>query len=441
MSEAIRNNSDIHLPSQATEQARGQRERFLEYVLVVTLSAIPFVMFYSTRLKSSYDHISILLLVIWYVLLRGKTLRKLPKYLIIAAIFYAVSFLISAAISEHREFKLPEINSLRIPFLAGLLFIQPFRIRSRKIIMTVFLTVASTVGIIALFQYTGFLFPQSNRPYGPVGVVCMPGIYAGMLSFACGAAIIMSLVGRKWSSRLLSERVFLTFVILSTAAGILLFQSRGVWIAFIMALTATIYFYDKRKAVITALALLVAITTLLSFSSSLRNRAVSIITSVYTEDENGSTGNRFELWKASWMIFKNSPIFGTGLWDYQSDVQELIREGWVANVPVTFHAHNIYLHNMATRGIVGFFATTAMFAALLTWGRSLIRKNNGEGGYIIIFSTLIMMIGGLTDTTFADGAPYAFAYWYTIGLFGPCSSNEATINTKAGKKNEGRKSA
>jgi O-antigen ligase len=181
---------------------------------------------------------------------------------------------------------------------------MPFSTRTRKALIIIFFAVAASMGVVGVLQYFGIGFPQMDRP---LGVVVMPGMYAGMLSFVCGSAVIMLLTPQTGLFRTTWERTYITAILLCTAAGILFFQSRGVWIAFIVAITATMFLYNRRKAAISAFVLLVILTVMLSGNSKIRERAASIITSAYTENETGSTGNRLELWKAAWMIISPSP--------------------------------------------------------------------------------------------------------------------------------------
>ena len=85
------------------------------------------------------------------------------------------------------------------------------------------------------------------------------------------------------------------------------------------------------------------------------------------------------------------------------------------------HAHNIYMHALATRGLIGFALTVGLFVVLITWGMRSIRDGGGIGGYIIILSTVLAIVGGLTEINL-DINKFLAAYCLTIGLLGPYGS-------------------
>jgi O-antigen ligase len=154
-----------------------------------------------------------------------------------------------------------------------------------------------------------------------------------------------------------------------------------------------------------------------SLSSTLKHRVSSIVTSVSAEDERGSTGNRIELWKGALIIFKKSPLLGTGIGDFTADINELIAAGEIKKVPVTDHAHNIFLQSLATQGIVGLLILLSLFTILLWWSVHEIKDHGIPGGYIIMMSTLLTLLEGLTENNIGI-SKFIAAYCLTIGLLG-----------------------
>jgi O-antigen ligase len=161
------------------------------------------------------------------------------------------------------------------------------------------------------------------------------------------------------------------------------------------------------------------------FSSSLRQRAASIVTSVYADNVTVGTGNRLELWKGSLLLFKRYPLLGVGTWNFQSAIEELIREKKVKEMPIRMHAHSIYLQALATRGITGFALTIGLFTALVAWGRREIRDHGGIGGYIIIVSTVLMIVGGLWEINIEINQ-FLAVYCLMVGLIGPYGADRTS---------------
>jgi O-antigen ligase len=214
------------------------------------------------------------------------------------------------------------------------------------------------------------------------------------------------------------EKFFLIASACTIFMGILVSGARGVWVALLPACFITLYHYSRKSAFIFLSSLVLVLTIALSCSNDLVKRTTSIITSFYTENEAGSTGNRLELWKGSYLMFRQSPLMGVGSGDFEAVIKRYIAEKKLHDIPATGHAHNIYFQSLATRGLVGFGILVALFTAIILWGRNEIKAHNEVGGYIIIISTLLAVMGGLTENNI-EIHRYLAAYGFTIGLIGP----------------------
>jgi O-antigen ligase len=175
--------------------------------------------------------------------------------------------------------------------------------------------------------------------------------------------------------------------------------------------------YGLRKALIFLLVSIMALSITFYSSINLRDKAISVITSIYSEDAKGSTGSRLELWKGALLIFKESPILGTGTGNFESRIKNFVHERKLQEVPFMMHAHNVFLQALATRGIIGFATLVTLFVALIKWGINEIREHGGIGGYIILFTTILTIVGGLTEDNLGT-IKYLSAYCFTIGLLG-----------------------
>lgn len=80
---------------------------------------------------------------------------------------------------------------------------------------------------------------------------------------------------------------------------------------------------------------------------------VSLASSAYA----GGVGNRDELWGAAWRMWRDRPLLGVGVGNFELDLPEYGVYG------VRTHANSWYLQSLAEGGIVLFFATLAMVAA------------------------------------------------------------------------------
>jgi O-antigen ligase len=82
------------------------------------------------------------------------------------------------------------------------------------------------------------------------------------------------------------------------------------------------------------------------------------------EEFNTSEGARIMLWQIALSTWQRNPLLGTGLGDFQYEVQRSIEEG-KTELDVDFgHAHNIFLDALATTGLAGFSALVLAFFIL-----------------------------------------------------------------------------
>jgi O-antigen ligase len=277
-----------------------------------------------------------------------------------------------------------------------------------------FFSSAAIAGVFGIYQY--FKWESGNRA---MGFSDNPLHYAGLLAFVCIAAVIMLFIRNKNVFESKRGILFLSIVATLTFFGILFSLSRGVWVAIVAACLITLFLYDNRKAFIFSFFIMFILVITLSMSNDLRQRAFTIITSLFEENETGSTGIRLELWKASLIIFKESPLLGIGTENFDTSVKRLGQENKIKKMlPLPYvHAHNIFFQALATRGAVGFITTLGLFIALIKWGTEEIRNNGNVGGYIIILSTTFTIISGLTENNI-EFTKFLAAYCFTIGLLG-----------------------
>lgn len=390
------------------------RDDSIEKYLVVALIGFAAVLFFTQTGISLFGLMSIGVMLYWRFSRKHEPVRTLPKLLVVFAVLYVVSYLLGAILSENLQWAFTELRKYRHLLLGGLLFTAPISSKNRKIIITVFFLASALAGFIGILQYFDIMHKGYDRPHGWSP---NPVLYAEMLALVCGSAIIMLFVSNTGIYRTVKERIFLVSVVMLTSGGVLFSQARGVWVALLFACAITLILYDKRKAAIFIIAFVILSTAVFSLSDSLKQRAISIITSVHTESSTGSTGTRLELWKGALLIFRKSPILGTGIGDFEGDIKKLVHDQTLDEVNSTVYAHNIFMQALATRGIIGFFITCGLFIALLQWGVKEIRTDKGVGGYIIILSTLLTLIGGLTDNI-TEISKYLAAYCFTLGALG-----------------------
>jgi O-antigen ligase len=381
----------------------------IEKFLLVTVCGLAISVFYSHTGMTVFGLASIGALLVWRYYLRQEPLVRIPTSVLVLTSLYFLIIPLSLFVSEDTVAVFAELKKVRHVLVAGLLFTAPLRDQYRKYALYVFFGTAIIDGLVGIFQY---LYIGDIRPRGfdPNQI-----LYAGKIAFACGSAVILLLMAKNSAKR---DTLYLVLTVLVSFFAILLSQSRGVWIALLAACCVPAYVYNRRLALRFFIALFLVFGLIFSFSSSLRDRATSIVTSIYSEDYLGNTGTRLELWKGSLLIFKESPVLGTGIGDFGRDSLALIAAGKMKAVPTVDHAHNIYFHTLATRGIIGLVVLVSLFAATIRWALQHLRTYGGIGGYFILLSSLLAMVGGLTENNI-EISRYLAAYCFILGVAGP----------------------
>lgn len=383
----------------------------MQLLVFLLLCGLAISLFFSEWGVSRFSMWSIYALLTWRFVVKYEPAGSLPKSVVITSALFVLSLMISAFISENQA-AMVGLKTYRPLLLAGLLFTAPISNNQRKTVIILYFISAALEGLAGFAQYY-----QADTVRAQ-GFALHPIFYATKLAFVCGAALVILIIGDKDLSESRKGRYFLLITVLITFVAILFSQTRGVWVALFGATAITLFLYDRRKAIIYSAVLISALVVLFSFSGTLRDRAVSIMTSAYTENELGSTGNRLELWKGAVLIARESPFFGTGLSDFQPDIDRLIQNNELRKALVTGHAHNIFFHTVATQGLVGLAILLSLGWALLRWGIRVIRAGGTLGGSTIIFSTLLLFFGGLTEYNIGTNVTVA-AYCFTLGLIGP----------------------
>lgn len=127
-----------------------------------------------------------------------------------------------------------------------------------------------------------------------------------------------------------------------------------------------------------------------------------------------STGLRFELWKAGWIIFKQSPIYGTSKPNVKLEMYHLADTGEIVNTArASLHLHTDIMDVGTQYGLLGLlfyfsvigymFKTFWSYRKRLTTQQKVLLTNYSTG--IIIF--------GLTDSLFSQLFSHSLIFWGT----------------------------
>jgi len=255
---------------------------------------------FSVRLYDLPSRFAVFALIFWALLkLPTAMLKKVKWGFICGAIFYSVTVYID---SKGGQFRVGNINSFSIIFSSEL---------------------ALLMGVFALLSI--------NWKNAHPKLVMVAQIVAGL----CGLY------------------------------SVYLSQTRGAWIAipfFIFIIISTLMHAQKaRTKVVVYIVTFLALTAIFSATDIVQERlgdSKNDITELTVKRNlDTSIGVRLQLWNASWIMFREHPLFGVGKEHFSDELQTLKQRGVITEAAaVQYHSHNEILYGMSTLGIFGLFA-------------------------------------------------------------------------------------
>ncbi|MGY6277699.1 O-antigen ligase family protein [Methylomonas sp. MgM2] len=187
-----------------------------------------------------------------------------------------------------------------------------------------------------------------------VGHVNHSAIYL-VLNFAL--ALAMTLTLRK--SDALAAKIFVWFCLLTTAACIVLSNSRASALTMVViAMSFGLVWLGKSKRPL----LVIALSIVAVFSGLYFENARVVEKHLRKTSHGDMIGERQAIWNSSLLAWRRFPWFGVGIKNFDQATEELQRQ-WLAEEGKTYlegryrpyaHAHNFYLSALAEQGLFGF---------------------------------------------------------------------------------------
>lgn len=293
-------------------------------------------------------------------------------------------------------------------------------------------TGAILAGLVAMNQvwWRKWLEEYYYRAEGSVNAIAF-GDYSLLLAALSVASFGVFLKKGKWYSLLPASGMILGFV------GCILSEARGSLIAIPATAIAWAFLAGRsspwpRRIAIVAIIAVPGLVTIANHIPSIAKAFLLVPrlnTTVFEIEQLAVAGNydpktgigaRIELWLAGWETFKNHPILGIGVGDYQKSAALLVASGYSNSIVVKHnHVHNEFLMALTERGIVGFIALLAIFLIPL---RSFWRaakssdprlQQMGIGGTITVIA---VMHFGLTEAIF-DRTLHITFYTFAVAFF------------------------
>lgn len=155
-------------------------------------------------------------------------------------------------------------------------------------------------------------------------------------------------------------------------------ESRGGWIAIPFLLALWVFFnrHHKKLIISTLVTLLIVLSLVLILNDSTQARVLSIFQETYdwftnqTNKEDGSGGMRLTMWKMSWVLFLESPLYGYG---EPVGYQHLLNQPLLTSFAgpnalgaITLGPHHEIFAQMLRSGIFGLISSCALFIVPLS---------------------------------------------------------------------------
>jgi O-antigen ligase len=178
--------------------------------------------------------------------------------------------------------------------------------------------------------------------------------------------------------------ILISISLLCASYAVLLSQARGAWVMLPLYLLAAItYLFLTRRAdaiKLILISVIAAIALMLSPAGTIvKARYNDAVTEVSQFDHgvryDTSVGGRLSMWDIAFQVWKEHPLLGTGLGDFDEDMKRYQAEGNFPNIAVHSSTHNIFVQALVSTGALGL---AALFYALVISPLVLFKNTDKE---------------------------------------------------------------
>lgn len=212
------------------------------------------------------------------------------------------------------------------------------------------------------------------------------------------------------------RRLGLAVAVVLQFVALLLTMTRGAWLALVAGVVAAFAQIRNRRVLLGGAGALVVLVAFSFIFARDQGRNISPA-ALFGSQADANTSTRLVLWEVAWDMFRDNPILGVGFGDYTIEADKRVGD---RPVRTTVDTHNVYLHLLATRGLVGFLPFLWYWVVVF---RSLIRKKrraaHGELDHQLalagVAATVAVLVGALTENNLDDSEVF-MAFMFLLGL-------------------------
>jgi len=242
--------------------------------------------------------------------------------------------------------------------------------------------------VLPFFFDSNQLFQFSKHP----GIV---SLYGGILGLS--ALFLLS------NKRILSYNLIVLFCSILAITTSVIALGRGVWIAFFCSFSIMFYLnplkWSKRvRILILNLVIILSLAAYYLPGFNVKAKIDKALNGfvVYFKDHKatGSVGARLEMWRSSFFIIKDNPIFGIGEGNFKEKNMELINKGLIkADIAKFNHPHGEFVTTTLEQGLTGLGALLfLLFSPLIKCYREFKYENTNTNSNIPLVITLSLVL-------------------------------------------------
>ena len=240
-----------------------------------------------------------------------------------------------------------------------------------------------------------------------------------------------------WETRPIIRDVMVVSIICAFNASILS-QARGAWMALPFCGALLFYLMIKRnklkvKIVLPVLLLVVVVVGVSPVGNVLESRVKEAVHEVGSfvsgEKFDSSVGGRLAMWDIAVDVWREHPVIGTGLGDFDQEIELRQSQRIYENIDVHASTHNIYFQALATTGTVGFLVLC--FALIIQPIRIFYQASHEKltpaklAGLMVIVAYAVF---GLTESWILRAPVVAIYLTYLITLSAAASRNSDAVD-------------
>jgi len=203
------------------------------------------------------------------------------------------------------------------------------------------------------------------------------------------------------------ENIFIVLAVFFLIASAISTQARGAWAGLPAIILVWLMFYPFKKVTwrmrLYVAMLILGVLASLYFLNPVQKRIDITIENVQkyldSKDMNddlrrSSVGVRFEMWRASFYIFKENPVLGVGLGGYQDAARKVSAKNDINSSAYWFyHPHNQFISELASKGLPGLVIYILLLAALMRYFYCRLKAaENNETAYFAFMGIQIVVM-------------------------------------------------